>query len=136
MTPGSISSRVIDLNIDILLSELFGDMNVEKSNAQGNELKLIKESKVRKAVPVFEILAEYVDFRTTFLSLLAPVIKVLDESPSFSKIQQCEDLLSRLSTSLLRNKTVDGSQLLLFLYSITDRGIQMSSKVKINDEKE
>lgn len=87
MTPGSISSRVIDLNIDILLSELFGDMNVEKSNAQGNELKLIKESKVRKAVPVFEILAEYVDFRTTFLSLLAPVIKVLDESPSFSKIQ-------------------------------------------------
>lgn len=111
-------------------------MNVEKSNAQGNELKLIKESKVRKAVPVFEILAEYVDFRTTFLSLLAPVIKVLDESPSFSKIQQCEDLLSRLSTSLLRNKTVDGSQLLLFLYSITDRGIQMSSKVKINDEKE
>jgi hypothetical protein len=136
LTPGSISSRVIDLNIDILLSELFGDMNVEKSNAQGNELKLIKESKVRKAVPVFEILAEYVDFRTTFLSLLAPVIKVLDESPSFSKIQQCEDLLSRLSTSLLRNKTVDGSQLLLFLYSITDRGIQMSSKVKINDEKE
>jgi hypothetical protein len=44
--------------------------------------------------------------------------------------------LSRVSTSLLQNKTVEGAQLLLFLYSVTDRGIQMSSKVKINDEKE
>lgn len=134
--PGSISYRVIELNLEALLSELFGDMNEEKTNAQGNELKLIKESKLRKAIPIFELLAEYVDFRTTFLSLLAPIIKVLEESPSFGKIQQCEDLLSRLSTSLMRNKTVEGAQLLLFLYSITDRGIQMSTKVKINDEKE
>lgn len=44
--------------------------------------------------------------------------------------------MSRVSTSLLQNKTVEGAQLLLFLYSVTDRGIQMSSKVKINDEKE
>lgn len=136
LKPGSISHRNIELNIELLLSELFGDLGEEKANAQGNELKLIKESKLRKAIPIFEILAQYVDFRTTFLSLLAPIIKVLDESPSFSKIQQCEDLLSRVSSSLLQNKTVEGAQLLLFLYSITDRGIQMSSKVKINDEKE
>ena len=31
---------------------------------------------------------------------------------------------------------MEGAQLLLFLYSITERGIQMSTKVKINDEKE
>lgn len=86
LLPGSLSHRCIELNIELLLSELFGDLGEEKTNAQGNELKLIKESKLRKAVPIFEILAQYVDFGTTFLSLLAPVIKVLDESPSFSKI--------------------------------------------------
>jgi hypothetical protein len=87
-------------------------------------------------MPIFEILAEYVDFKTNFLSLLAPIIKVLDESPNFSKIQQCEDLLSRISSSLMKNATVEGTQILLFLFSITNRGIQLSSKVKINDDKE
>jgi hypothetical protein len=36
----------------------------------------------------------------------------------------------------MKNKTVEGTQILLFLYSITSRGIKLSSKVKINDEKE
>jgi hypothetical protein len=36
----------------------------------------------------------------------------------------------------MKNKTVEGTQILLFLYSITNRGIQLSTKVKINDEKE
>jgi hypothetical protein len=36
----------------------------------------------------------------------------------------------------MKNKSVEGAQLLLFLYSITSRGIKLSSKIKINDEKE
>lgn len=41
-----------------------------------------------------------------------------------------------MSTSLLKNQTVAGPQLLLFLYSIVDRGISLATKIKINDEKE
>jgi hypothetical protein len=33
LTPGIVNKRVVDLNIDILLSELFGDLNEEKTNA-------------------------------------------------------------------------------------------------------
>jgi hypothetical protein len=33
LSPGVINKRVVDLNIDILLSELFGDLNEEKTNA-------------------------------------------------------------------------------------------------------
>ena len=62
LTPGIISNKVVDQNIDIMLSELFGDLNIEKSNEQNNELKMIKESKHRKAVSIFEILTEYVNF--------------------------------------------------------------------------
>lgn len=136
LNSGCITERIIEQNIEVLLSELFGDLKEEKTNDQGSHVKQIKESKSMKAVPIFEILAQYVDFKKSFLAILAPIIKVLDESPSFNKIQQCEDLLSRVSTSLLKNPTVTGPQLLIFLYSIVDRGVSMSVKIKINDEKE
>ena len=56
LTPGSISTHTINLNMDILLSELFGELNEEKSN-DTHERKIIKESKARKAIPIFEIMA-------------------------------------------------------------------------------
>ena len=70
------------------------------------------------------------------MHLLAPIINTLEMSPGYNKIQQCEDLLSRVSSSLLKNQSVKGSQLLLFLYSIIERGIKLATKIKINDEKE
>lgn len=41
-----------------------------------------------------------------------------------------------MSAALLKNQTVKGSQLMLFLYSIIERGIKLATKIKINDEKE
>jgi len=32
LSPGVINKRVIDLNIEILLSEMFGEMNEQKAN--------------------------------------------------------------------------------------------------------
>jgi hypothetical protein len=77
---------MIELNIDVLLSELFGDLDQEKSNEQNNERKIIKESKARKAIPIFEVLTQYTDFKTSFMHLLAPIISVLEQSPGFHKI--------------------------------------------------
>ena len=57
LLPGSITSHTINLNIDILLSELFGELDEEKSNEAKHEKKIIKESKARKAIPIFEIMA-------------------------------------------------------------------------------
>lgn len=69
------------------------------------------------------------------MTILAPIIRVLQESPSISKISQCEELLARMSTSLLKNKTVEGAQLLTCLYSIISNGVKMATRIKINDEK-
>ena len=44
-------------------------------------------------------------------------------------------MLGKISSSLLKNPTLTGDQLLVFLYSIIERGIGMSLKTKINDEK-
>ena len=43
--------------MDVLLSELFGEIDEEKNNEQQNKLKIIKEAKTRKAIPIFEIFA-------------------------------------------------------------------------------
>lgn len=86
LTPSCITSRMINLNGDILLSELFGELNEEKDNAQNNDLKLIKESKARKAIPIYEIFSEFTDFKSSFMHLLAPIINVLDQNPSFGKV--------------------------------------------------
>lgn len=135
LQPGSISAHTVDLNMEILLSELFGELDEEKAN-DTHERKIIKESKARKAIPIFEILAQFTDFQTGFMHILAPIISTLEASPGFNKIQQCEDLLSRVSSSLLKNQTVKGSQLMLFLYSIIERGVKLAAKIKINDDKE
>jgi len=119
---------------DLLLRELFGDLMEEKL-LEETQKKHIKESKARKASPIFEVYAQYIDFKDSFLDLIAPVVKLLEENPNFSRIQQCEELLQRISSSLLKNKTLSGDQLLIFLYSIIERGIKMSTKTKINDEK-
>ncbi len=37
---------------------------------------------------------------------------------------------------MLKNETLSGDQLLIFLYSIVERGIRMTVKTKVNDEKE
>lgn len=95
----------------------------------------IKESKARKAMPIFEIYAQFINFKASFLDLIAPVTGILEQNPTFSRIQQCEDLLQRVSAALLKNESVSGAQMLVFLYSVVDRGVGMSLKTKINSEK-
>ena len=125
---------MIESMSDILMRELFGDLMEERALTD-TQKKHIKESKARKAIPIFEVLTQYIDFKRSFLDLIAPVMKVLEQNPSFNRIQQCEELLSHISSQLLRNTTLSGDQLLVFLFSIVDRGINMTVKTKVNDEK-
>lgn len=77
---------LIASNVPILLSELYGELNEAKSNDQQNAIKMIKEAKQRKAMPIFEILCVHLDFESSFATLLSPIVKVLQESPSAAKI--------------------------------------------------
>ena len=62
-------------------------------------------------------------------------MKVLEENPNLNAVQQTEELLAKISTSLLKNQTVSGDKLLVFLKQIIEKGIKMSKKTKINDER-
>ncbi len=43
--------------------------------------------------------------------------------------------MNRLSNSLLKNESVRTEELLLFIYTIIQRGVTMAVKVQINDER-
>ena len=116
------------------MRELFGDL-MDERNLTETQKKHIKESKARKAIPIYEVLTQYIDFKKSFLDLIAPIVKILEENPNFTRIQQCEELLNRISSQLLKNTTLSADELLVFLYSIVERGIGMSTKTKVNDEK-
>ena len=40
-----------------------------------------------------------------------------------------------MSTTLLKNESLKGEQLLLFVYSLIERGVTQATKVKVNDGK-
>ena len=66
-------------------------------------------------MPIYEVFAQYIDFQKSFLYLIQPIMKVLEENPTLSAIQQTEDLLARVSNNILKNKTMSGDKLLVFL---------------------
>ena len=62
-------------------------------------------------------------------------MRALEENPNMAKITQSEELLNRMSNTLLKNESVKGDELLMFLYSVIQRGVGMAVKVKINDDR-
>jgi len=116
---------------------MFGDLMEDRKAADERETakKHIKESKARKAMPIYEVLASFMDFKKSFLELIQPIVKVLEDNPTHEKMQLIEDVLARVANSVLKNKTITGPKLLPFLRQIIDRGVQMSMRLKINDEK-
>ncbi|TNV87999.1 hypothetical protein FGO68_gene14880 [Halteria grandinella] len=130
-----ISTPIIEMLGEKFLEELFLSNSGVDGALEDMEKVKIKESKSKKAIPVFEMFAQYMDFKQSFFSLIAPVVKTLEENPTITKIQMCEELLNRLSNSLMRNESVKKEELLMFLYTIIQRGVTMAVKVKINGDK-
>ena len=111
------------------LEELFTSNTGADGTLEDMEKVKIKESKSKKAIPTFEMFAQYIDFKQSFFALVAPIVRTLEENPSINRIALCEELLSRLSTALLRNPSLKSQELLLFMYTIIQRGISMAVKV-------
>jgi len=80
-----ITSTMLQTTSDLLLRELFGDL-MEERMLEETKKKHIKESKARKATPIFEVYTQYIDFSESFLHLIAPIVKILEENPNFTRI--------------------------------------------------
>jgi len=76
----------VELLSDKFLQELFISSSGVDGTLEDVEKVKIKESKSKKAIPVFEYFGQYIDFRTSFFSLIAPVMKALEDNPNMNKI--------------------------------------------------
>lgn len=59
---------MITLASDLLLREMFGDLLQQRTT--DSQKKHIKESKAQKAMPIYEVFAQYIDFQKSFLDLI------------------------------------------------------------------
>lgn len=125
---------MVHLISPLLLREMFGDLLEERKATEETTKKHIKESKARKAMPIYEVFAQFIDFKTSFLELVQPIVKVLEDNPSHAAIQMTEDLLARVANAVLKNTSITGAKLLPFMRQIIEKGVSMSMRLKINDE--
>lgn len=66
-------------------------------------------------MPVYEVLAQFCDFKHSFLELIQPIVKVLEENPTHQAMAMTEELLQRVAQSILRNISISAKELLPFL---------------------
>lgn len=135
LLPGDVSTSIVEMLAEKFLEELFTSNSGADGTLEDVEKVKIKESKSKKAIPTFEMFAQYIDFKQSFFALISPVVKTLELNPTIARISLCEELLGRLSAALLRNASVKAQELLLFLYTIIQRGVGMAVKVKVNDDR-
>jgi hypothetical protein len=57
MKAGQVTTQMIKLISPLLLRELFGDLLEERKATEETTKKHIKESKARKAMPIYEVFA-------------------------------------------------------------------------------
>jgi U3 small nucleolar RNA-associated protein 20 len=86
MVSGQVTTQMVHLISPLLLREMFGDLLEERKATEETTKKHIKESKARKAMPIYEVFAQFIDFKTSFLELVQPIVKVLEDNPSHSAI--------------------------------------------------
>ncbi len=85
---GDISTQIIDLLGDKFLEELFNTSTGAQgdSSLEDREKVKIKESKTKKTIPTFELFSQYMDFKSSFFNLLAPIIRALEDNPNLTKL--------------------------------------------------
>ena len=86
LKPGDVSLYSVELLSEKFLEELFVSASGVDGTLEDVEKVKIKESKSKKAIPVFEFFGQYIDFRTSFFALIAPIMKTLEENPNMTKI--------------------------------------------------
>ena len=73
---GDITNKIIEMTSEKLMEDLF---NQKLTNVvEDTEKVKTKESKAKKAIPTFEIYAQYINFKASFFVLIAPVVKQLE----------------------------------------------------------
>ena len=117
----------------ILMDELFGKLGFEK-DLKGTNMVKIKETKSKRALQTYEILAQYINFEDTFIKLVTPLLNKADKSIKTTSIKKIEEILSIISSNILKNSSVKAESLLIILYAIIKKGTTEKYKIQDDDQ--
>ena len=127
------ASKTSQAITNILLEELFGKLAAEKE-LQGVSMVKTKETKSKRALQTYEILAQYINFESTFIKLVLPILNKADTTTQTSNMKKCEEVLSVISSNILKNSSVKAESLLIILYAIMKKGTTPEDKLKEEDQ--
>jgi hypothetical protein len=126
----------------ILMDELFGALGAEKELGTGEEMTKyvhIKESRANRTLSTYEIIAKYINFDRSFVTLIRPIIRKAETSAKHTNYKKCEEIMDVISGALLKNTSVKADSLLVVLYAIMKRGTNDQDldeeNRNVNDEK-
>jgi U3 small nucleolar RNA-associated protein 20 len=117
----------------ILMDELFGKLGYEK-DLEGTSMVKIKETKSKRALQTYELLTQYIDFENSFIRLVTPVLNRADSMSKPTHLKKCEEILSIISSNILKNTSVKSESLLLILYAIMKKGINKGDKLEEEEQ--
>ena len=88
---GHVTNKIIEMTATKLLDDFFGNLKSDLSSSNKNQVEdeqknKVKEAKGHRAVPVFEIYAQFINFEKSFLQLVGPVIRGLEGNPCIARI--------------------------------------------------
>jgi U3 small nucleolar RNA-associated protein 20 len=98
------------------VDDIIGEAGAQKEVEQiANSMK---ESKSTKSFESFEFLASITTFPTPFDSIMNCIEGLLDSADSLHNLGKIEHILYKVSAGVLRNKTIEPKQVLIFIYQI------------------
>lgn len=85
---GEKSRRADRAIISILMDELFGKLGMEKVSERVFNTVKLKETRSRRATQTYGLLAQYIDFESSFIALIMPILKIAEISKEQSYINK------------------------------------------------
>lgn len=80
------------------------------------EKELFKESKSWWGNVTYELVAQHIDFKTSFYPLLEPIIAKLEIYSLPNYVQKIEEILNLIGSGISKNESIEAEHLLLTLF--------------------
>eukprot|EP00163_Fabomonas_tropica_P007395 TRINITY_DN1710_c2_g2_i3.p1 TRINITY_DN1710_c2_g2~~TRINITY_DN1710_c2_g2_i3.p1 ORF type:complete len:2520 (+),score=613.45 TRINITY_DN1710_c2_g2_i3:964-8523(+) len=131
--PGFLDTSINEC-CEILLEEVFGTVAEEKNvDALANKMK---ETKARKALDSFSLLASLVTFRPYVRALIQPLQDgIVVRANSLKDIRKYKEVFSRIIQGLADNPSVDPADFLLYTHYLVQSSIPEKKKATPTPEK-
>lgn len=123
MKPGDLDYCITDI-VDVLMDDIFGVTGQEKDAE--DYISKMKEVKSSKSFDSLDIITRYVT-PSRLVDLVLPIRSLLQEKLQARAVQKIDEFLRRMGLGVLQNPTLNGRDILVFCYELTQEAYRVSN---------